>query len=234
MSPFLSGYRSWNFRKRQVRPVGLMRLLLAVFLCIQIFHAQLFSVKLHAFLVVSTTESETGVVFPDELEKQTLVATGVRKKYGAVKVYAIALYVDKGSKIWKSKSKPSADDLIKEVVSKSSLQLTITSGLVTQEKLANALQESIQPRLKDLDEGEKVKVIDEFRNVFVGGPKLQKGQFILFKLVKEGLLVQIGENYKAQVKSPALSRALLATYVDDQAVSPKFREAIFNRFLDRS
>ncbi|CAE7247683.1 unnamed protein product [Symbiodinium natans] len=50
-------------------------------------------------------EASTGVSFPSHVKKsQKLVASGVRRKFGKIKVYAMALYLEESSKLWEAPS----------------------------------------------------------------------------------------------------------------------------------
>ncbi|CAK0817378.1 unnamed protein product [Prorocentrum cordatum] len=66
-------------------------------------------------------EPDTGVVFGDELNEQALVATGTRKKFGSLSVYAVGLYLDKKCKMWGSAA--SAPELLKQAPGKATLRL---------------------------------------------------------------------------------------------------------------
>eukprot|EP00440_Ansanella_granifera_P062149 gb/GFBE01067381.1/.p1 GENE.gb/GFBE01067381.1/~~gb/GFBE01067381.1/.p1 ORF type:complete len:238 (+),score=66.84 gb/GFBE01067381.1/:1-714(+) len=187
-----------------------------------------------AFLGVATKETERSEEFAPELGKQVFLASGVRKKFGAVKVYAVALYLDKGCKLWGAKGL-NAKKLLKEAPGKATLQIVITSSLVTQAKLTDALREALWPRLEDegLDEEEVAKALDEFGAILAAGPPLKKGMRLTFRLEKELLKVSIGKDYASQLKNAVLVRSLLATYVDAKAVSPAFRDAIFSGLAPR-
>eukprot|EP00931_Biecheleriopsis_adriatica_P094481 TRINITY_DN68123_c0_g1_i1.p1 TRINITY_DN68123_c0_g1~~TRINITY_DN68123_c0_g1_i1.p1 ORF type:complete len:250 (-),score=62.65 TRINITY_DN68123_c0_g1_i1:152-841(-) len=187
-----------------------------------------------AALVLGVKEAHTGVEFPVSSGKQLLVATGVRKKFGAVKVYAVALYLEKGSKLWNSPA--SAEKLLKEAPGKVSLHIVITSSLVTKAKLSDALQESLGPRLEasGLEGDAALEVLRKFDDVLAGGPDLKRGMRLQFKLEKNRVKVSIGKKYASEVESSALVQALLGTYVDEKAVSPAFREAIFKGIAERS
>jgi len=191
----------------------------------------------------TVTDHASGAAFPEELDKgQRLVATGVRKKFGAVKVYAVGLYLDKGSSLWHDTSPTmrvrwcwwgdadaQAAALLKEAPGKATLRLVITSGLATQEKIAAALRDSVEPRLLALKvaKADADEVLQAFQAAFLKGPALKPKSVIVFRLAKTGVEVSIGETYRVEVKSPKLAHALLATYVDRTAVAPKFRDEIF-------
>jgi len=175
--------------------------------------------------LASVVEPDTGVAFPDALGKQSLVATGVRRKFGAVKVYAVGFYLDRASKLYGKG--PSADQLLKAAPGFASVRIVITSRLVNAAKLSSALTESVWPRLKGLKAAEAEQVMKDFEAAFLEGPALKPGTAIVLKLGKPGIEVEVGKRYKASVKSPALVKAFLATYVDANGVIPEFRDAIF-------
>lgn len=183
-----------------------------------------------ALASLSTRETETGVIFPSGLGGQDLVAVGVRSKLGgAVKVYAVGLYLDRRSKLW---GRPTtADELLAAAPGKASLRIVITSGLATNEKIAGALQEAVQPRLKGLSAARAQAVTKELGDFLVQGPALGKGAVLVFALDKSGLRVEIGAAYKVEMKCPELALALLATYVDARAVAPAFRDAVFQGII---
>eukprot|EP00416_Gambierdiscus_australes_P038396 CAMPEP_0171106972 /NCGR_PEP_ID=MMETSP0766_2-20121228/65890_1 /TAXON_ID=439317 /ORGANISM="Gambierdiscus australes, Strain CAWD 149" /LENGTH=193 /DNA_ID=CAMNT_0011568191 /DNA_START=104 /DNA_END=685 /DNA_ORIENTATION=+ len=175
--------------------------------------------------LAAVTDAETGVIFPSELGGQSLMATGVRRKLGTVKVYAVGLYLERRSKLWGSS--PSIEQFLAGATREATLRMVITSSLVTQDRLIGALRESIRPRLAAIKGAPVDEVMDEFAGVLLDGPPLKRGTVILFTFKKSGVQVQMGTAYKAEVKSVALARALLSAYTGKNAVVPMFREAIF-------
>eukprot|EP00434_Breviolum_minutum_P012599 symbB.v1.2.011103.t1/scaffold729.1/size168447/6 len=179
-----------------------------------------------AFDCLDVKEPLTGASFPSHIGKQHLVATGVRRKFGQLKVYAVALYLDKSSKLW-SDPPPTLKRFLKDAPGRCSLRMVITSSLVTKHKLAEGLRESLKPRLLErLKSHEAEEVLEAFATALADGPALKRGTQLLFTLQQGNIHLQMGK-YVAEVKGKALVEALLATYVDSKAVAPEFKEAIF-------
>lgn len=180
----------------------------------------------HRIVSTGDVEPQTGVNFPSSLGKLPLVGLGVRRKFGAIKVYAVGFYLAADSKLWGQE--PTSEKILTEALGKSALRMVITSSLVTPAKLAAALEESLEPRLEGLSAADQKMVLSEFSTAITSGPPLAVGQVLLFSLDADGVQVEAG-SHVVKVKGPALSKALLAIYVDDAAVSPGLKDAIFSK-----
>ncbi|CAJ1362775.1 unnamed protein product [Effrenium voratum] len=176
---------------------------------------------------VEVKEPLTGAAFPQEMGKQQLVASGVRRKYG-LKVYAVAFYLDGSSRLWGPSGHVTARRVVKEAPGRASLRIVITSSLVTKQKLSQGLRESLRPRLLNLVQlAEAEEVLQEFEEALAKGPPLKRGTELVFTLKQSGLRLQMGKRYAAEIAGKAIVEALLATYVDAKAVAPEFKEHIF-------
>lgn len=179
-----------------------------------------------AFDCLDVKEPLTGASFPSQIGKQQLVATGVRRKFGQLKVYAVALYLEKSSRLW-SDPAPTLKRFLNDAPGHCSLRIVVTSSLVTKHKLSEGLRESLKPRLLErLKSAEAEEVLESFATALTDGPALKRGTQLLFTLQQGNIHLQMGK-YAADVKSKALVQALLAIYVDGKAVAPEFKDAIF-------
>jgi len=176
----------------------------------------------------SIREASTGVSFPAHMKKsQKWVASGVRRKFGKIKVYAMAFYLEESSKLWGSSS-VAMRDVLQEAPGRASLRIVITSSLVSTHKLSESLKESLRPRLlKKLSSKQADEVLDAFLKALMTGPVLKRGTALRFEFEKASVKIRMGEKYAAEVKSKALTSAFLEIYLDKHAVAPDFREAVF-------
>jgi len=199
------------------------------------------------FAPAAVTEPATAVSFPEQLPKdfskalqdaptggkpslqRDLVATGVRKKWRSIKVYAVGLYLDTTDSLW-GRSRTSKE-LLARGAGRVSIRIVIASSLVTQRKLADALREAILPQMSTDDAA--TKALDEFEQMFADGPKLKAGSVILLDLGEKGVKVGIEGKSYGEVRHPALGHALLETYVGKDAVAPQFRDSVLSGMAEK-
>mmetsp|Transcript_73257 Transcript_73257/g.136908 ORF Transcript_73257/g.136908 Transcript_73257/m.136908 type:complete len:234 (+) Transcript_73257:88-789(+) len=193
------------------------------------------------------TEPATDTSFPESLPKEfagalrdtpaegkpaqqrALVATGVRKKFGAIKVYAVGLYLDAADSLWGRPRK--AKEMLAKGSGHISLRLVITSSLVTQRKLSDALKDAMLPQMSE--DPATGKALEAFEQIFAKGPKLKPGTVILLDLGEKGVKVGIDGRSCGEVRNAELGRALLAVYLGENAVAPQFRDNVLAGLADR-
>jgi len=98
-------------------------------------------------------EAATGILFPLQCNGFRLVGTGVRVKYGFVKVYAVGTYLDPiAMAAVKSQSKDDIQKALLNPMYPRTIRIVMARGLAIQ-KFTDALNESLKPRMKgeDLD-----------------------------------------------------------------------------------
>jgi hypothetical protein len=99
----------------------------------------------------ATKEKATGILFPKQCNGFMLAGTGVRVKYGFVKVYAVGTYLD-------PLAMSGLKDQPKEVIQKAllnpmyprTIRIVMARGLSIQ-KFTDALNESLRPRMNGED-----------------------------------------------------------------------------------
>jgi len=98
-------------------------------------------------------EKSTGILFPKLCNGMTLVGTGVRVKWGLIKVYAVGTYVDP---IAMSAVKKAGDDAVSKAMLNTMYPKTIRIVMARSlsiKKYTDAIVEAIEPRMngQDLD-----------------------------------------------------------------------------------
>ena len=103
-------------------------------------------------------ESATGILFPQLCNGYYLVGTGVRIKYGFIKVYAVGTYVDPlaMAAIIKSNNPSAIEQALLDPTYPRTIRLVMNRGLSI-EKYTSAIVESLKPRMmgQDLDKLEE-------------------------------------------------------------------------------
>lgn len=98
-------------------------------------------------------ESSTGILFPKQCNGFMLAGTGVRVKYGFVKVYAVGTYLDPLAMSGiKNQPKEEVQKALLNPMYPRTIRIVMARGLSIQ-KFTDALNESLKPRMKgeDLD-----------------------------------------------------------------------------------
>lgn len=102
-------------------------------------------------LLGATKEKATGILFPKQCNGFTLAGTGVRIKYGFVKVYAVGTYLDP---LAMSGIKGQPKDVIQKALLDPmyprTIRIVMARGLSIQ-KFTDALSESLKPRMNGED-----------------------------------------------------------------------------------
>jgi len=161
------------------------------------------------------TEPATGILFPKLCNGMSLAGCGVRYKYGFVKVYAVGSYFDP---LAVSAVKTRGVDEIKTALLDPNVPRTIRIVMnrnLSIEKYTTAIVEALEPRMK----GEELESLEEFKKL---NPKvdLVKGAEMEMTIRGDVLLYRNATGGLGQIKSVAFTRAMCATFFDEDAVSP--------------
>jgi Chalcone isomerase-like len=203
-----------------------------------------------AYSLLSTTcrpcaaTAAAGVNFASKWRDQLdLFGVGVRKK-AVINVYAVAMYAqselkEKLGEFSLSKQKKEALECLRQgavgattsdaATSSSSscaflLEMTFKAGA---EKIASALADSVATRYKGSSSD-----VDSFKALVLNGLSASgktaatKGTRFEFHCQGSGLHVSVDGKDQGQVESPGLAKAFCNVYLDDNCVSPAFRDNI--------
>mmetsp|Transcript_33053 Transcript_33053/g.54579 ORF Transcript_33053/g.54579 Transcript_33053/m.54579 type:complete len:193 (-) Transcript_33053:83-661(-) len=99
----------------------------------------------------ATKEKSTGIHFPKQCNGFMLAGTGVRVKYGFVKVYAVGTYLDPlAMSVMKGQSKEDIQRALLNPMYPRTIRIVMARGLSI-EKFTDALNESLKPRMNGED-----------------------------------------------------------------------------------
>jgi len=174
-------------------------------------------------------EKATGATFADSLgfPATPLLGVGVRvKQVGPVsaKVYGVGIYSGKVDKA-KTKGKSISDlkAILADVVTEGTVVLKMARD-VASETMASALADSVRPRLG----GKDATSLAKFGTLIKEGAPYGCSKNTVLQFTCSGGSVGCSINGKSQgsVSSSSLSKALLSTYLDRNAVSPSLAEDV--------
>jgi Chalcone isomerase-like len=179
----------------------------------------LLSLLLLFCLASARVERATGQTFADSVPfAQELLGVGVRTK-GPFKVYAVGLYSNRAKVAAKAKGKSEADVKrhLPEIIYDGTLTLKMARD-VASETMTSALSEAVRPRMGGKDRGQ----LDAFGVLIkkgAGPAGCKKGTTLTFACSSGSVSCIINGKNQGQIASSALSKALLATFTDSNAVS---------------
>jgi len=174
-------------------------------------------------------EKATGANFADSVgfPATPLLGVGVRvKQVGPVsaKVYGVGLYSSKVDKAKaKGKSVTELKTVLADVVTEGTVVLKMARD-VASETMASALADSVRPRLG----GKDATSLAKFGTLIKEGAPNGCSKNTVLQFTCSGGSVGCSINGKSQgsVSSSSLSKALLSTYLDRNAVSPSLAEDV--------
>lgn len=168
-------------------------------------------------------EKVTGILFPQLCNGMHYVGSGVRVKYGFVKVYAVGTYVDPIAMqaIKKSGDAEIAASLLNPMYPRT-IRIVMNRGLSI-EKYNAAIVEALEPRMK----GEDLDKLEEFKKLnpavdLVEGAEIEmtvRGDVLLYKNALGGV---------GQIHSKVFCEALCDLYYGNDPVSPGHRESVIS------
>lgn len=195
-------------------------------------------------------EKRTGTVFPGELEYcagrrgcPAIAGAGARtKRIAGVKnldIYALGLFVDpsavRGALQGKfrgadpaslAKDQKLFDELVSHEGIEKTLRIVITSGMVKQRPFLEALEERLEPPLKQAGE---LEALQRFKRQFDGAP-FRRGLQITFCASGTKLTTTIDGKQVGTIASRQLTRALLDIYLGTDPASKGAKDS-FGRGL---
>lgn len=160
--------------------------------------------------------------------RQVLVGGGTRAKFGAVKIYALGLYLPEATLDGLAKSgfagKPAKDlgpSFFQGLAKPPATLLLQFHRSVSPDKVSDALKESLASRLD-------AKVLEKFHTALAGvlaESGVPKGLKLYFALDGKGVHIGAGSTAKmVSVPEPKIGRALLDVYYGKSPVSPQIKE----------
>lgn len=169
----------------------------------------------------ATKEKATGILFPKQCNGFMLAGTGVRVKYGFVKVYAVGTYLDPlAMSGLKNQPKEVIQEALLNPMYPRTIRIVMARGLSIQ-KFTDALNESLRPRMN----GEDLQTLDEFKKLnpeadLVKGAEMEltiRGDTLLYKNALGGVGI---------IRSAVFCKALCDVYYGDDSVSPGHKENV--------
>ena len=183
-------------------------------------------------------DSIDGLTFPGQLKGQTFVGGGTRAKYGAVKVYAVGLYIDAGraaSSLKPFVGLPAAKlpaNFFK-VLQSGKFDRTLLLQFhraVAAETVAGALRDSLASRLS-------AAVLDKFRSTLLatlGDASVVKGAKIFFSCRGDSMTISIGTlSHSSAIRDKALCPAFIDVYLGPKPISPPAKAGVAAGFAAR-
>lgn len=181
-------------------------------------------------------DSATKISFDDTLNGLQLFGVGCRKK-GPIKVYSVGMYSDENAKSNIS-SLPKSNTSGALSTLRTSLQSSkVTTFLlkmnfkVGAEKMADAIAESVAPRTADKG------AVDTLKKLILDGVAAKgaatPGTILQFDCLSDGG-VKVSVDNKEVGSAPGLSTAFCDVFLDDNGVSPGFRDSVVENCCERS
>eukprot|EP00547_Thalassionema_nitzschioides_P007953 CAMPEP_0194201118 /NCGR_PEP_ID=MMETSP0156-20130528/1477_1 /TAXON_ID=33649 /ORGANISM="Thalassionema nitzschioides, Strain L26-B" /LENGTH=189 /DNA_ID=CAMNT_0038926233 /DNA_START=313 /DNA_END=882 /DNA_ORIENTATION=- len=161
-------------------------------------------------------EKSTGILFPTLCNGFSLAGTGVRIKYGFVKVYAVGSYFDPAN--FKGFSKDAVEKALLDPMYPRTIRIVMARDLSIQ-KFTDALNESLKPRMN----GEDLEKLEEFRKL---NPSVDliKGAEMELTIRGDTLLYKNATGAVGMIHSVVFTRALCDVYFGSSPVSPALKE----------
>jgi len=167
-------------------------------------------------------EPKTGILFPHLCNGMTFVGCGVRVKYGFVKVYAVATYVDP---IAMSGSTSSTSTILTALLNPTvprTIRIVMNRNLSI-DKYTAAIIEALKPRMN----GQDLDTLDEFIKL---NPKVDLIEGAVMEMTVRGstMLYKNSLGGVGQIESEAFCKALCDVYYGEDCVSVGHRDDVVN------
>ncbi|GAX12919.1 hypothetical protein FisN_32Lh059 [Fistulifera solaris] len=165
-------------------------------------------------------EAATGILFPQLCNGMFFAGCGVRVKYGFVKVYAVATYVDPVALGAVKHSPAAVEEALLDPTYPRTIKIILNRNL-SSEKFTAAIVEALQPRMMGVD----LDKLEAFQKLMppvelIPGAEVEmtiRGDTLLFKNPTGGV---------GTVHSLTLTKALCDVYYGKQCVSPGHKEQV--------
>lgn len=173
-------------------------------------------------------DTATKIGFDDNLGGLPLFGVGCRKK-GPIKVYSVGMYSDDVAKASMSSltksNKTGALSTLRDSLKSSKVTtfLLKMNFKVGAEKMADAIADSVAPRTSEMD------AVETLKNLILGGVAAKgaatPGTTLQFDCLKNGE-VKVSVDGREVGTAPGLRRAFCDVFLDDNGVSPAFRDSV--------
>lgn len=173
-------------------------------------------------------DSATKISFDDNLGGLPIFGVGCRKK-GPIKVYSVGMYSDENAKasissLPKSNISGALSALSNSLQSSKVVTFLLKMNFkVGAEKMADAIAESVLPRTSDKG------AVDTLKKLILDGVAAKgaatPGTILQFDCLVDGG-VKVSVDGKEVGSAPGLCRAFCDVFLDDNGVSPGFRESV--------
>mmetsp|Transcript_49565 Transcript_49565/g.105331 ORF Transcript_49565/g.105331 Transcript_49565/m.105331 type:complete len:523 (-) Transcript_49565:309-1877(-) len=181
-----------------------------------------------AAAAAALVDPATGIAFDDDLSGLPLFGVGCRRK-GPIKVYSVGMYSDTSARSSVSSlsrsDKAGALSALREALKSSDtttfiLKMNFKVGAA---KMADAIADSVAPRASDADAVETLKklILDGVSAKGAATP----GTVLRFDCWADGG-VKVSVDGEEVGSAPGLSRAFCDVFLDDDGVSPAFRDSV--------
>lgn len=196
------------------------------FMALAVFLGLCYSAALVDAAAAALTDAATKINFDDNLGGLHLFGVGVRKK-GPIKVYSVGMYSDEAAKSSIAslpKTKSALTALRKSLKSSKTTSFLLKMNFkVGAEKMADAIAESVDPRTSDKG------AVDALKKLIMDGVAAKgaatPGTTLQFDCSSDGA-VKVSVDGKAVGSAPGLSEPFCDVFLDDNGVSPAFRESV--------
>ncbi|KAL7448756.1 hypothetical protein ACHAWC_000899, partial [Mediolabrus comicus] len=194
-------------------------------MALAVFLGLCYSAALVDAAAAALTDAATKINFDDNLGGLHLFGVGVRKK-GPIKVYSVGMYSDEAAKSSIAslpKTKSALTALRKSLKSSKTTSFLLKMNFkVGAEKMADAIAESVDPRTSDKG------AVDALKKLIMDGVAAKgaatPGTTLQFDCSSDGA-VKVSVDGKAVGSAPGLSEPFCDVFLDDNGVSPAFRES---------
>jgi hypothetical protein len=173
--------------------------------------------------MVDTKEPSTGIVFPQECNGMNFLGCGVRIKWGLVKVYAVAAYMDTNSMKGLGIKGKSNDNILKTLMDPSLprvIRIVMNRGLSI-EKYTSVIVESLTPRMngQDLDKLEQFKKMNPATD-------LTEGSVMEMTIHGDKFTYRNSVGLVNELTSGIFTRALCDVYFGADPASPTLKNSV--------
>lgn len=165
-------------------------------------------------------EAATGILFPPLCNGYYLAGTGVRVKWGLIKVYAVGTYIDPLAMSAIKSNEKAIEQALLDPNYPRTIRIVMNRALSI-DKYTSAIVEALTPRMN----GEDLDKLDEFKALnppvdLIQGAEIEmtiRGDTLLYKNAVGGV---------GSIRSSVFCRALCETYYGSDPVSPTHKDNV--------